>query len=153
MKIIMQNTECGRNIFLENNGKTLSFIYRDKGTGDLYWTISTRKKNEKLDFVITKEIYVVYKLFEKLYSDIENINLFENIEIPYENKDKYTLYNYAHYNELFDRENKTITWYSDETNHVVSNILKIKKEEDSFKVEISNQPYIDGYEKRVHHRR
>ena len=54
--------------------------------------------------------------------------------------------NKSNYKELFDKDNNTITWYSDETNHDFANILKIKKEEDSFKLEFYLQPHVDGFD-------
>ena len=48
--------------------------------------------------------------------------------------------------ELFDEENKTITWYSDETAHKVANYLKIKKETDCFIINFNIQENIDGYD-------
>lgn len=62
-------------------------------------------------------------------------------------KNKYRLFNLSNYNELFDKENNAVTWYSDETSHEVANILKIKKENESFELEFYIQPYIEGYDR------
>lgn len=117
----------------------------------------------------------MYKLFEELFYNIENINIY-NIEdfIPFyitedeekkeylenqkeellkeieEEKSRYQFYNCSNYNELFDANKNTITWYSDETAHEVSNILKIKKEKNAFKIEFYTQPYKEGYDKDFH---
>ena len=77
-----------------------------------------------------------------LYKDIEEINLYDE-----DDKDKYRLYNYSNYQELFDEENKTITWYSDETAREVANYLKIKKEEDCFILSFNVQEHIKGYDR------
>ena len=145
MKITKEKGEFGLNVFLEENNTSLAITYG--GNGDLYWSI----KNYNIDdiikyntFIITKENYGLFCLFVKLYNDIKEINIFEDIE---ENKELYQKYNYSNYHELFNKETNTITWYSDETNHEVANYLKIKKEEDSFKISFYTQKYIDGYDR------
>ena len=97
----------------------------------------------------TKENYTVYVLFEQLFNDIENINILYE-EVTKEKKKKYKLYNYANYNELYNENENTITWYSDETAHDVANILKIKKENDSFRVQFYIQSPIEGYDEDFH---
>ena len=95
-------------------------------------------------FIITKENYGLYSLFEKLYNDIKEINLFEDLE---EDKDRYRLYNSSYYQELFDEKNNTITWYSDETAREVANYLQIKKEKERFIINFNIQEYIEGYDR------
>lgn len=170
MKFIKEKGDFGLNIFLADYEKYLAFTFG--GNGDLYWSININGKNENSDykhdsFIITKENYDLYRLFEELFLDIENINIFgieDDILFYIENdeekrkylenrskeiedeKRKYRLYNFSNYNELFDTNNKTITWYSDETAHEVANILKIKKEENIFRIDFYTQPYINGYD-------
>lgn len=169
MKVIKKEEEKGLNIYFKTDNKCLSFVFG--GNGDLYWTIHNMNIKENMEynydyFIINKENYNVYKLFEQLFFDIENINLFDEIDIPFyletyeekkeylekkkcekeEMKKRYRLYNDSNYNELYDKNNRTITWYSDETAHEVSSILKIKQEEDSFKIEIFHQPHKNGYD-------
>ncbi len=163
MKLKKEKHQFGTVIILNEEDKFLKFIFG--GNGDLYWSICFRNENHENYFVITKENYGVYRLFCQLYDDIENINVFDE-EVPFyleteeekmaylcerkteieQRKERYRLFNYANYNELFDKDNKTITWYSDETNHKVANILKIKREEDSFRIEFYIQPNIDDYD-------
>ena len=57
------------------------------------------------------------------------------------------MFGYSNYNTLFDENNKTITWYSDETNRLVSNYVKIIKKEETFELVFGTQEYIDGYER------
>lgn len=152
MKVIKENNDFGIKIFLMEKDKYLAFTFG--GNLDLYWSIHINKKNidenNNCDcFIITKENYGVYRLFEKLFFDIENINIFDK-EMSEIEKNKYKLYNYSNYDELFDKNNKVITWYSDETAHKVSNILKIKKEPNTFKIEFYVQPYIEGYDRDFH---
>lgn len=161
MKFVKEKSEYGLNICLYDEGKCLSFIY--SGNGDLYWSINS--DNNDFSFVITKESYGVYSLFEKLFNDIENINIFEEINVPLyleteeerqeyindfkekieRDKVKYRKFNFSNYRELFDKESNTITWYSDETAHEVANILKIKRLDGLFKLDFFVQPYIEGY--------
>ena len=146
MRISKRENEFGLQIFIEEDNSYLSIFYG--GNLDLYWTIHSNKRelenDSKVDcFTITKENYELYNLFDNLYNDIKEINLFEDFE---EDKDKYRLYNYSNYHELFDEENKTITWYSDETAHEVANYLKIKKEKNCFVINFYIQEYIEGYD-------
>lgn len=152
MKVVKQESEFGMKFFLMENDKYIAFTFG--GNLDLYWSIHRKTKDVSSDntydyFIITKENYGIYLLFEQLFFDIENIDIFDK-EIESSEKNKYRLYKYSNYNKLFDKNNKTITWYSDETAHEVSNILKIKKETNTFKIEFYTQPYIDGYDRDFH---
>lgn len=173
MKVIKEKSEFGLNIYLKEDGKCIAFTFRENG--DLYWSIRSKRdcRSEEGNydyFIITKENYAIYSLFEKLFFDIENINIFDEERIAFyfeseeekqeyvrrkkkeneENKIRYRLFNRSNYNELFNGDKKTITWYSDETAHEVANILKIKKEEDIFRIEFYVQPHIKGYDKDFH---
>ena len=143
MKLTKQDTEFGLNITLEENNK--QFIISFLGNLDLYWIIKTKEKDNKHSFVITKENYDLYRTFDELYSDIENINIFDKDSFETEETDIED--EYSNYKELFNKENKTITWYSDETAHEVANVLKIKKQDNIFKIEFYTQPHIYGYDR------
>lgn len=164
MKVIKNENEFGLIISFQELDKQLDISFG--GNGDLYWTICSKNTNDDNNFIITKENYEVYRLFEELFDDIENIKIFEEDipfyieteeekqeyiknhkdEIEYE-KNKYRIYNQSNYNELFNKEKNIITWYSDETNHKVANILKIKRENETFKLEFFIQPYVEGYDR------
>ena len=107
MKVIKHENEFGLIISFKELDKQFDVSF--SGNGDLYWTICSENVNDDNNFIITKENYEVYR--------------------------------------LFDKENNTITWYSDETNHEVANILKIRKENESFELEFYIQPYIEGYDR------
>ena len=149
MKLTKHKTEFGIDVLLEENGVEFEIYFA--GNLDLYWNIRSKEESDRHSFTITKENGELYRLFETLYNDIENINIFGvdsyTAEEIKELKDRYRNYNLSRYNELFDKDNKTITWHSDETAYDVSNILKIKKEEDSFEIEFSIQPHINGYDR------
>ena len=167
MKVTKEKTDFGNSVTINDDDKSLNFVFG--GNLDLYWNLVDRNGDiaENNKFIITKENYGIYALFETLFYDIENINLYDDdkdiplyIESEEEKeeylrrkeqeieKDKfnYRERNYSNYNELFNKDTNTITWYSDETAHKVANILTIKKEEDKFIVEFKTQPYVPGYE-------
>ena len=125
MKVIKSNDEFGLCITIIEEDKNIIFNYG--GTGDLYWSINKNNNSDKETFLITKENYFLYTLFDELFFDIENINIFDE-----DYKTKCKLYNYSNYNELFC--NKTITWYSDESVHDDANVLKIIKENEIFRL-------------------
>ena len=145
MRIIKKENQFGLQVYLKEKDSYLSIYFA--GNLDLYWSIHSNKRTIENDpksdiFIITKENYDLYNTFEMLYKDIEEINLYDE-----DDKDKYRLYNYSNYQELFDEENKTITWYSDETAKEVANYLKIKKEEDCFILSFNVQEHIKGYDR------
>lgn len=170
MKVIKRENEFGLIFTLETFPKRFTISFG--GTLDLYWSINNIGKTESNEcnyeyFIINKENYKVYQLFETLFYEIENIEIFEFSDgIPLylcteeekklylkqrmkeveEEKKRYRLYNKSNYNELFDPSSKTITWYSDETSVKVANFLKIRKIEDIFKIEFHTQQSIKGYE-------
>ena len=151
MKVVKEKTEFGTNIIFDEENKFLKINYG--GNLDLYWSIyhkDLNKEKSSNEFIITKENYKLYELFEKLYDDIENINLYDDdslFNIEKEEQKKYRLYNKSNYNKLFDKDKKTITWYSDETSHKVANYLKIKKEDEMYRIDFFTQPQINGYDR------
>lgn len=168
MKVVLKTNEYGtKDIHLIEENKTLSIVFA--GTGDLHWIIKNNKtdKDEEYSydsFEITKENYQVYSLFEKLFYDIKNINIFDKeCEFPpYVETDEekkyyleeqelekkgYRMFNMAHYNDLYNDEEKIITWVSDETGFEVANKVLIHKLENRFLIEFKTQPYVEGYER------
>ena len=146
MRIIKEDSDFGKCYFIGDKECYLGITFG--GNDDLYWSIHSKNRTEDNDpkedsITITKENYALYSLFDKLYDDIKEINIFDEYK---ENKEKYRLYNHSNYHELFDEENKTITWYSDETAHEVANYLKIKKEDDSYRLDFHIQEYKEGYD-------
>lgn len=124
--------------------------------GDLYWKIADDSKLIKsMLFNITRENGMVYSAFQDLFADIENVNVctfddeFNNsYELKAYNRDfrdKAYKYDFYHFSELYDKENKVITWCSDEFNHEEANILKIKKMDDEFELEFIPKSIISGF--------
>ena len=167
MRVVLETNEFGiKDINLIEEYKCLSIIVR--GTGDLYWVIRNAKMNidEKYSydsFEITKENYQVYSLFEGLFYDIKKINIFgKEIEYPpyvetdeekreylerfESDKMNYRIFNISHYNDLYNEDEKTITWVSDETGFEVANKVLIHKLDDRFLIEFKTQTNIEEYE-------
>ena len=118
---------------IDGNVRLIMSIY---GNGDLYWTIMDDSKLIKnMFFTITRENGAVYSIFQDLFADIENVNvctldddIFNNYEAEKYNKiyhEEVFKYDFYHYFELYDIENKTITWCSDEFNHDNTNIGRV----------------------------
>ena len=124
MNVIKQENKFGLKIFFKEDEKHFAITFG--GNGDLYWSIHSKSADDKHNIIITKENFDVYRLFEQLFNDIENINIFEE-DNSFIDKEKYRLFNCSNYSELYDKSNNEITWYSDETTHDVANFLKIKK--------------------------
>ncbi len=167
MKLTKEEHESGTAIFLEEGDKTLSFTFG--GNLDLYWTLRTKNESASKTFTITKENYGVYRLFARLFSDIEDINIhsLEDEYLPFyieteeeereylakrakeieEEKEIYRKYNKAHYNDLFNPESRKITWYSDETASKVANYVEIIEGEETYTLLFHQQPDIEGYDR------
>ena len=168
MEIIKNDTEFGVHVFLKEGDKRLCIMYC--GNFDLYWALYSNNVEEDNEFVITKENYAIYQQFEMILNDIKNIAIHEEDQLPFYIKTKkekkiyygdrydeimekerlYRKHNFANYNRLYNDKEKTITWYSDETNYQVANYLKIIKQKDTFKVVFNYQPHIDGYDQDMH---
>ena len=73
MKVIKQENEFGLIISFKELDKQFDVSF--SGNGDLYWTICSENVNDDNNFIITKENYEVYRLFEELFDDIENIKI------------------------------------------------------------------------------
>ena len=144
MKLIKKENEYGLTLFLEDDDKVLEIVFGRNG--DLYWIIRSKNESNNHTITITKENYEIYKLFVSLFDDIENINLLDHDYANVE-KEYYIKSNYSNYNELYNKDNGVITWYSDETNHNVANILKIKKEKELFIIDFITQEDKEEYDR------
>lgn len=97
--------EFGYTININNTDKTLIITFG--GNLDLYWYLDAKNDKEKvITFEITKENYSLFLLFDKLYNDIVNCNLFkvhdEEKNFINSSKELIKLYNKkAKINEIF----------------------------------------------------
>ncbi len=126
----------GETIIIKEDDKEL--IISCMGNLDLYWILKGKNLNQQLTggsdfFTITKENYKLYSLIETLFIDIENEKLCCS------NKK----------NEIYDPKTKKITWYSDETSSVVSNILTIEQKDETFIFGFHTQQYVEGYSRDI----
>ena len=96
------------------------------GNLDLYWTCYDKEDEEKdrQEFIITKENYFLYKLFDKLYEDIKNNKIYYD-----EEKNKY----FESYRDTLFKDGK-IDWYSDDFYEEIASRLLIEKIDDTFKI-------------------
>ena len=126
------------NIYDSNKILTITFL----GNLDLYWYLSSKEKKEVDTFEITKENYFLYSLFDILYNDIVNCNLFKvyDEELSFVNsiKELQKIYNrkkelniifseYEEYKRLYNGE--YICWYSDDDSIEDANYVKIIKDD------------------------
>ena len=153
----------GYDFYLTQDNKTLRISF--EGNLDLYWSLhfnsnnkdknqsfEERNKEKRETFIITKENYYIYSLFEKLIDDIKEARVF----IPNKNfnpedyfdkwsEEKYekwnqNLKNRYFYNELFD--GKKIEWHSDDDEYSIADRVIIKKIDNNIILEFI-QPKIN----------
>lgn len=150
--------------FMEQDNKTLSILFG--GNLDLYWILTIKDDKNKnceftLDkeknnyihrevkgtFIINKENYLLYSLFDELYNDIKECQLFKNEPQPEfkknyqqeQNEEEYLsnlnkkYKNKPQYKELYN--GKTITWYSDDYELSPEDYVTIKKKNDIYELE------------------
>lgn len=149
------------NYYFKQDNKVLEITFA--GNLDLYWRLEILNKRQlSLDeitktmydevkgiFVITKENFLIYTLFEELYHDIEESILYTPYHKSNINEDEEEIFYYytnedvKKYNEeakeryeyklLFN--NGIIEWRSDDEDYDIADIVKIKKESEMFVLE------------------
>lgn len=139
-------TDFGYTINIYDSNKILTITFG--GNLDLYWYSSSKEKKEVDTFEITKENYFLYSLFDILYNDIVNCNLFKvyDEELSFVNsiKELQKIYNrkkelnkifseYEEYKRLYNGE--YICWYSDDDSIEDANYVKIIKDDDKYILE------------------
>lgn len=139
-------TDFGYTINIYDSNKILTITFG--GNLDLYWYLSSKEKKEVDIFEITKENYFLYSLFDILYNDIVNCNLFKvyDEELSFVNsiKELQKIYNrkkelniifseYEEYKRLYNGE--YICWYSDDDSIEDANYVKIIKDDDKYILE------------------
>ncbi len=141
-----RKTTFGYTIDIFDDNKILTITFG--GNLDLYWYLKSEEKREVDTFEITKENYFLYSLFDILYNDIVNCNLFKvyEEELSFVNsiKELQMIYNrkenlnkvfseYEEYKRLYN--GKYICWYSDDDSIEDANYVKIIKKEDKYVLE------------------
>ena len=124
------NFEGTYDIQLVKDGKKLTILWAR--VLDLYMELEDGerlpfRKTKSIDFDINVEDKEIYGLFDKLYNDVIDGNIFETAS---KKKDRITLYNY---NLLVD-ENKNIVWVSDDGRFDEVDRMQISKKDNSYRL-------------------
>lgn len=164
INITKTKTESGYEIRLDDGKQSLIILFA--GNLDLYWTIVSKKHIPLPDdvlnksFIISKENYFIYSLFEKLYSDLRTCNLFEvqdyelnrcetiadELDLIKKNREmNLSFKRHDEYKRLFN--NGIIEWRSDDFSWEEASILTIKKVEENYVINFQKS-YVDelGYQ-------
>ena len=140
------------NYELRDNDK--SMILSFQGNLDFYMSAISFKDNryKKISFTITKENYAIYSLFDELFRDIEECNIFsvdetrlefmddeDEIKEYYERIERMNndLKTYSAYKRLIKRN--LITWKSDDRDYGEPDFIKIYRGEDAFYITFVRQ--------------
>lgn len=112
------------------------------GNLDLYWSYYDNEPfnfdsiNSEKSFEVTKENYFLYSLFDQLYADIKNCNIYpdnqDDFLIEFNEEHERIKRKSAEYDMLFNKG--TIKWLSDESPEEDANSFTITKFDDSFTV-------------------
>ena len=178
MDVIKIKSEFGFDHYdIKKDNKILKILFG--GNGDLYWILHNSKispKNVKEyrthlespymeEFIITKENYFLYQLFDELINDIENSRIYlptENeLELEFDsfgekrhesskercNRLNNHHKNYYKYKLLF--EDKAICWHSDEHIFEDADRVKITKQSDNIHL-LFSRPSIKEEEQLYH---
>ena len=127
-------------IALMEKSKKLELVFSNNG--DLYWVIRDNNNSNMKLFEITKEDYQIYELFELLYNDIKNkniYNVYDEIKKCTSKEQLLTVYRkYEENNEYIKKYNDlngttdSISWVSDNNHYDIANMLTILKEDDKY---------------------
>ena len=158
------------NYYLKQDNKVLSITFG--GNLDLYWSLSNKDSFEDANtiytkplhetFIIRKDNYFIYSLFEELYEDVKEARVYAPHKRNSSDEDEEILTldeeavneveecakwnkrfkNTHQHNLLFD--GKKIIWHSDDDEFSVSNYVKIKKISDVFVLEFTRPPITEG---------
>lgn len=129
-------------ISIQEENKVFQMIFG--GNLDLYWLIYNNDDHStEQEFFITKENYVLYEAFEKLFYNIENVNIYKPSKFYLETSEIENIFDKMNddlkdsrqYNYLY--RNGEITWISDDS--LISdedgyNAVTITKGQDYFKL-------------------
>lgn len=152
------------NFNISKDNKTLEIIFG--GNGDLYWIIDNKdidpqtykehrqilESPQKETFIITKENYYIYSLFEKLIEEIKEAKIFLQQEDDYFadyedfsetseercNRKNNELKSYFRYKLLYNEG--IICWHSDESTYEDATRVKIYKLNDDIILDFSRPP-------------
>ncbi len=133
------------NINLMNENDTLGIFYG--GNLDIYWMLISKKNT---NFIIDKENYELFQIFDRLYRRIKNCQIFEMSEderingrideTPEQIKQELDELNEWHsqkepYKKLYNKQTGIIEWFSDDYAEEEANSVKIIPHEDKYEIE------------------
>ncbi len=138
--------------YLSEGEKTLKFLFG--GNLDLYIYLYDKslkeiREGDKSDFLITKEQYAIYSLFEELYEKINTGNVFSDDSNIFEYTNNFN--NERNLRTAIEKGlinyNDEIEWYCDNYPMGEGDSLKIIKEEDQFRLifERHNDKYGEDF--------
>lgn len=131
-----------------NEENALNIIFC--GNGDLYFFVSKKNllyEKQIVNFEITKENYVLFSLFEKLYNRIINSDIYKideiELEIHSQEEIEEKIRMYKEWNDDLKKSfvykdlvrNGVISWRHDEQIYEEANTLNIYKEEEKYRLE------------------
>lgn len=108
--------------FILKRSDNKEFIISFQNNLDLYFSLTNFDNSPY--FIIDKSNYIIYELFDKLYNDIKNCNIFDNQQLNKEYKKRYE------YKKLFKDNN--IIWKSDDYPDEIAPYFNIIKEKDYY---------------------
>lgn len=111
------------------NRNNKEFIIAFSGALDLHFML--QNFGDKPYFIIDKDNYIIYELFDKLYNEIKNCNIYGNVML--EPKDRYEL--------LF--KDDIIEWRCDDFPYDIAPYFNIIKEEDYYIIRFNQCIYDD----------
>lgn len=143
-------------IVLEKDNKKIIMTFQ--GNLDLYIGIVSEKEDDK-PFEITQENYVIYSMFEKLYNDIKNCQVYQvypRINSENESEEEWQLESldeeesrikdmnedlakYRKYDEMSVFKNDKVEWHCDDYPYDKAAILTIEKKDDKFLVNVEDK--------------
>lgn len=139
MEVVIKNGQTSlKDIHIKNQNNIFSMIFMD--VGDLFWTINKSNRDSTKEIMIIPQTEKdIYKLFDKLYNDINQAKLFE------EHGDDFIKQKLLERN-LFNPQTHTIEWHSDDTLFDSDDVVKIIKKENSYQLEFTRpEEYEDPY--------
>lgn len=116
------NTNNYKTFYLKRDNEEKKLTISFEGNLDLYFSLSNF--NNEPYFIIDKSNYIIYELFDNLYNDVKNCNIYNDSEIYKDYKNRYE------YKELF--KNNIITWKCDDYPIEIAPSFNIIKEKDKY---------------------
>ena len=141
----MQEDKKNRRIELRDQDKILRIFYA--GNLDLYMNLQTRdllpeEEDAEISFDINKSEKRVYPIIEKLYEDVIQGKIFDDISKRDMERNKESYY----YKDLVDEESN-IHWISDDGPRDIEDELVIQKTNDNIKLTFKRKK--EAYEERL----